>query len=134
MQLFSNSKKNSVYKPEINEINNHYLKVPASTPPNLQLVTKTEDSLTFSWDQIPCDATNGNIIGYDFRIANVSSGVDISSHVHFAPQPPTVSQTVRISRLECNMTYRFEVAGQNRVGSSSYTSKNVTTESRSTYY
>ena len=76
-----------------------------------------------SWNEVPCDSRNGDIISYVYGVNLVRSGY------HY-PMVTTIGRRVTINDLQCATEYRFSVAGVTNVGvgvfSNSYWRTNIT--------
>ena len=78
---------------------------PRVAPINVSLIRKTRNSLTFGWDEIPCDSRGGENIVYKYSIGTSP------------PQNGTTSFTnITLNNLTSCTTYEFTVQAKNEEG------------------
>ena len=81
---------------------------PVAAPTNLQY-SATTDSLTFTWDEIPCGSRCGNITIYEYTFASKEGNV--------------TGRSETFDQLTACTNYTFKVKGVNSVSSGPYTSE-----------
>ncbi|KAG8185239.1 hypothetical protein JTE90_002765 [Oedothorax gibbosus] len=104
--------------------------VPSAPPSNIRTTSATNDSLSFSWDPVPCEDANGDVIQYDYALVSNDEG-------QFAASPlvgrikraasttfqnvlrifnPVADLHVTINNLKPYTSYGFLVAGVTAAG------------------
>ncbi len=81
---------------------------PVAAPINLQY-SATTDSLTFTWDEIPCGSRGGSITSYDYTFDLTPGSVTRRSEA--------------FDQLTACTNYNFKVKGVNSASSGPYTSE-----------
>ena len=78
---------------------------PSVSPMNVSLIQNTTNTLTFSWDEIPCESRGGQYIVYEYYLESSP------------PQNGTTSFTnITLYNLTPCTAYRFTVQGRNEKG------------------
>ncbi|KAF8766774.1 Receptor-type tyrosine-protein phosphatase mu like protein [Argiope bruennichi] len=94
--------------------------VPSEAPPNVRVISSTNDSLEFAWDPVPCKHANGDIIYYEYTIVqNVETPVGGTIRKRKSLEnifDPVPDLQVKISNLKPFTSYGFMVAGVTGVG------------------
>ncbi|XP_055937511.1 receptor-type tyrosine-protein phosphatase mu-like isoform X2 [Argiope bruennichi] len=94
--------------------------VPSEAPPNVRVISSSNDSLEFAWDPVPCKHANGDIIYYEYTIVqNVETPVGGTIRKRKSLEnifDPVPDLQVKISNLKPFTSYGFMVAGVTGVG------------------
>ncbi|XP_072048352.1 receptor-type tyrosine-protein phosphatase kappa-like [Amphiura filiformis] len=93
---------------EINGVDITDEAAPTAAPENLGF-SATSNSITFTWDEIPCGNRGGSIIAYDYELNSVSN--------------TTTGRVKTFSPLPACSSYIFKVSGVNSIGNGPYTSE-----------
>ena len=81
------------------------LTAPTVAPMNISMIQSTTNSLTFAWDEIPCDSTGGEDIVYEYFLESSP------------PQNGTTAFTnITLYNLTSCTTYKFTVQARNEEG------------------
>ncbi len=85
-----------------------YIAAPSAAPINLQY-SATTDSLTFTWEEIPCGSRGGSITSYEYIFDSTSGSATLRSET--------------FDQLTACTNYDFKVKGVNRINSGPPTSE-----------
>ena len=95
-------------------INKFLFLVPSLAPPNIRVTETTPDSITFTWDEIPCGHRNGYVYRYPWKLLNSADMTTVKSG-------ETRQKTnIKIGGLTSCTSYTFEVAARTSLGAGPY--------------
>ena len=94
---------------------------PSGPPTNIAVASKTNTSVTLTWDKPLCTERNGNVTGYTYSLQIKESSTFIINNM------VTPENAILFGDLIPETKYQFIISAQTRVGTGPFASVDVTT-------